>query len=1114
MNSSTERRLYPRISCRVPIASSDLDCRLEGLITNLSLSGMRVQTSSSVRLGERYAFGFSLPAATRPISVELRALHACLEPLQPETYGFRIENLAHRDVRLIKQFILDQMSVDQRRVIQKAFKHLSTSVITPFTEEGKVQALLTRAMATSAIFTLVQEDKPQAVSCLLDDVSIHEGLKLHAADDYASRHFEINAPVIMAFSLDFNAYHGETVLTALEEDRIALEFPKTLFFSEKRSREREAIPAPGKVWLEIELPYPKGSVIQREVLDLSSTGLSFKTPAAETYFLPGTPLRQLRIVSDGKRILEESGEVKHVAPLIEDPESESLKIGVEFVTQQPAIVLTKNTVKVEERTGADRRAASRRLNDRRAGERRQNMLENLSELTRKIASQGLQLYRKGWHVPDAPGSDAEVGIVRYLNRRNEEIVAIVNSTGDGRRILEAPVVIIPPAYGRRKESTGALAMTLVENFRRLRRDIVVLRFDGIRSIGESYKDRSCRFEGKEMINMTLSQGMEDILTTLDYVQGNPNFRATETILVSFSLSSCMARKAILADTAQRVSYWISAWGSPDAQSTIRNSTGGVDFIGNYQRGISCGVTNVLGHLIDNDRFCSDAIRSGMAFLEDAKRDMAKIAVPVTWLYGRYDEWIDPLRIREIMRVKAPGTREVVELSAGHMPTTNDEAMEAYLLITSRIWRHLFREEVEIRKPSATAAIRLRNAEWGRTPKRSLQDQAEYWESYLLGQGHLEVGFDVMAETDEHQQFMRQQIERLDIRCGECVADFGCGTALFHQSLLSLDHTRRLFEPSEIRRPKIWSVDFVEAALEKSRARVSELAARYAIPETSFVFKLASLEVSRLKPIWRFLNGDYFSVEKLKGKIEGLPDYSIDLWHADYSEFLHAVLRGKQLDAAQVHQLNREFALGETEILLDMNLAARFVRRRLEAKDFADSRTFMTLSVGDALDYSRVNASQLNFRKLNFRDSGLNLGLDFETGQFDKILCSIVLSYLFNPLESLLEFERVLKPGGRLVISTFRPDVDMSRIYTRLIQKIEGDPYYETPNGMARADFLNAVRAFANSAAFLLQLEEEGSFRFFSREEFRGLLEEAGFKNILLSDSFGKPHQAYVAVCTK
>lgn len=1099
----------------MPIASRQAEGRLEGFITDLSLNGMRVQTSSSVRLGERYAFGFNLPAIAKAISVQLKALHLCLEPAQPDAYGFRIESLAQKDARLIKQFILDQMSVDQRRVIQKAFKHLSTSVITPFTDHAKIEAVLARALASSAVFTLVQEDKSQAVSCLLDDLS-GRSLKLRAPDDYARRHFDLQVPVILAFSTEFNAYHGETFLTSLEEDCIDVEFPKTLFFSEKRSRERETVPAPGKVFLEMTLPYPKGRVIQREVLDLSSMGLSFKTPAAESYFLPGTPLRQLRILSEGKKIFEESGEVKHVAPLAEELETESLKIGVEFVAKQPAIVLTPSTVKIEERTGGDRREASRRLSDRRAGERRQNMLENLSQFTRKIASQGLQFYRNRWQGLAEPDSDseAEVGLVRYFNRRNEEIVGIVNSTGDGRSRMEAPVVVIPPAYGRRKESTGALAMTLVENFRRLRRNIVVLRFDGVRSIGESYKDRSCRYEGKEMINMTLSQGMEDILTTLDYVRDNPHFDATETILVSFSLSACMARKAILADARQRVSYWISAWGAPDAQSAIRNSTGGVDFIGNYQRGISCGVTNVLGHLIDNDRFCSDAIRSGMAFLEDAKRDMAKIGVPVTWLYGKYDDWIDPQRIREIMRVKSLGTREVVELSTGHMPTTNDEALEAYLMITRHIWRHLFREDTEVRKPSTAAAIRLRNSEWSRTPKYALKDQADYWEKYLLGQGQLEVGFDVMAETEEYQEFMQQQIEWLDIRRGETIGDFGSGTGLFHQALLSLDQTRRLFQDSELNRPMVWSVDFVETALEKSRARLSRLAAQRGIAENSFVFQLASLEVSRLKPVWRFLNGEYFSVEKLKGKIEGLPDYSIDLWNADYSEFLHMALRGKPLEAPELHRLNKEFALGEAEILLDMNLAARFVRRRLETKDFADARHFKGLLEADALDYSQVNASHLNFKKLDFRSSTLNFSLPFETDQFDKILCSIVLSYLFNPLESLVEFERILSPGGRLVISTFRPDVDMSRIYTRLIQKIEGDPHYETPNGMARENFLNAVRSFANSAAFLLQLEEEGRFKFFSREEFRQLLEQAGFKNILLYDSFGKPHQAHIAMCTK
>lgn len=1113
LTSSTERRLYPRIGCRVPVASIELGPRLEGIITNLSLNGLRIQTSAAVRLGARYLFNVSLPSAPKPILAESKALHLCLDPPSSETYGFRIENLNQKDSRLLKQFILDQMSIDQRRVIQKAFKYLNTSTVTPLTDQDKILALLSRASASRAVFTLVQEDKAQAVSCFLHRVS-NGTLELGSEDDYARRHFDLQVPVIVAFSTNFNAYHSETFLSSMDKGHIYAEVPQTLFFSEKRSRERESVFSPGKVFLEMTLPYPKGKVLQREVLDLTSTGLSFKTPATESYFLPGTPLRQIHVVSEGRRIFEESGEVKHVSPLVEEPQEEALKIGVEFLARQQSIVLTGDAVKVEERRGIDRRGVPRRQGDRRSGERRQGVLENLTEFTRKVASQGLQFYRDRWYGIQTAEPGSEVKLVRYFNRHHEEIVGIVNSTADSRARIEAPVVIVPPAYGRRKESTGALALTLVENFRRFRRDVVVLRFDGIRSIGESYKDRSCRFEGKEMINMTLSQGMEDILTTLDFVQDNPHFKATEVLLVSFSLSSCMARKALIADTRQRVGYWISAWGAPDAQSAIRNSTGGIDFVGNYQRGISCGVTNVLGHLIDNDRFCSDAIRSGMAFLEEAKRDMTRIVVPVTWLYGKYDDWIDPLRIREMMRVEAPGTREIVELSTGHMPTTNDEAMEAYLLITRHIWRFLFREDIEVNRPTPSTAVQLRNAEWGRTPKYALKDQASYWEKYLLGQGHLEVGFDVMAETEEYRSFMRQQIELLDIRRGETVADFGSGTGLFHQALFDLEPMRRLLTSPEAPRTTVWSVDFVEAALEKSRGRLSRLADKHGFDAGAFVFQQANLEVSRFKPVWRFLNGEYCSVARLKGRIEGLPDYSVDIWSEDYNDFLHEILRGKTLGPRDVHRLHKEFALGEAEILLDMNLAARFVRRKLEIQDFVDSRRFKRLPHADALDYTLLDASQLNFKKLAFRSSSLNFSLPFGTHQFDKLLCSIVLSYLFNPWESLLEFYRVLGPQGRLVISTFRPNADMSRIYTRLVQKIENDPHYPVPIDMSRDDFLGAVRSFANSAAFLLQLEEEGRFRFFSREEFRDLLEAAGFRNIRLHDSFGQPHQAHTAVCTK
>ncbi len=736
-------------------------------------------------------------------------------------------------------------------------------------------------------------------------------------------------------------------------------------------------------------------------------------------------------------------------------------------------------------------------------------------MTKRIASHGLNYYRHRWlGLTDRQKVESPVDIVTYFNHRNEEIVAILNTTSKSQKKIKAPVVIIPPAFGRRKETTGILALTLVENFKRHQRDVVVLRFDGIRCIGESYKDPSCRFEGKEMINMTLSQGMEDILTALDFVYDNPRFVPTDVILVSFSLTACMARRALVSDGKKRVGYWITAWGASDAQAAIRNATGGVDFIGNYQKGISCGVTNVLGHLVDNDRFCSDAIKSGMAFLDDAKRDMAKIQIPVTWLYGKYDDWINPGRIRDIMSIKAKGPREVVELPTGHVPTTNEEALQTYRLITKYIWRYLFIEDTEILDSPPSGATKLRNAEWSRTPKSAIRNQTDYWEKYLLGQGQLEIGFDVMAETQEYQGFMAKQIELLEIHSRELVGDLGSGTGLFNQALMNDEKYRRLFRSSNGSCPKILTVDFVNSALEKSRQRLSRVAAHHDLNEGCFEFRLANLEVSRLKPIWRFLQGEYFSVTKLKGKIEGLPDYSVDLWTKDYSEFLHEILRGKILTSKDVRRLHKEFSRGEAEIILDMNRAARFVLKKLVAEDFKDPRQFCHVLEGNHLDYSKLDTSLLRFGKLSFRKSTLDLSLPFQDAQFHKILSSIVLSYLFNPEESLQEFHRILKPEGKLVVSTFRPDVDMSRVYTRLIQQVETNPDYVIPHNMTRDDFLNAVRSFANSAAFLLHLEEEGHFRFLSRVELKTLLESAGFDRINLYDSFGYPPQAYIAVASK
>ena len=123
----------------------------------------------------------------------------------------------------------------------------------------------------------------------------------------------------------------------------------------------------------------------------------------------------------------------------------------------------------------------------------------------------------------------------------------------------------------------------------------------------------------------------------------------------------------------------------------------------------------------------------------------------------------------------------------------------------------------------------------------------------------------------------------------------------------------------------------------------------------------------------------------------------------------------------------------------------------------------------------------------------------------------MLSYLGNPIETVREFHRVLRPGGVVVVSTMQPDFDMSRIYQQMLRRLQSDPNLPLPPGTDRATFLRDVREFLNSAAFLSILAEEGQFAFFSREELTMMVERAGFRRVEIHSSFGDPPQALIAV---
>lgn len=136
----------------------------------------------------------------------------------------------------------------------------------------------------------------------------------------------------------------------------------------------------------------------------------------------------------------------------------------------------------------------------------------------------------------------------------------------------------------------------------------------------------------------------------------------------------------------------------------------------------------------------------------------------------------------------------------------------------------------------------------------------------------------------------------------------------------------------------------------------------------------------------------------------------------------------------------------------------------------------------------------------YQKSDLDSPLPYDELFFDKICFSLVISYLFNPLEALREMRRVLKKRGCIVATSLKPHCDLSVIYTNFI------------SSSSSTEEATEARSLLSNAGMIKQKESQGHYRFFSESELKGLMIAAGFVNVRILRSFG--NQVNVAVAEK
>jgi len=1007
-------------------------------LVNISETGVFLRTLASYAHGSRLALKITLPDG-KAYTVQGSIVRTDAEK---GGVGVRFLDMDGRSRTSLARSLYDCIVLRDMEKLKARYPFLNTGDMVLFEKEAKIASLLhtARESGTEVVVMRVKHRTPE----ILRMTDIQPPLTCRFGGENLDVKFKTSDLIFASFQLGYATYNFETVINRFSPDGKWMDclYPHVVFYSEKRNENR--IQPIGDLRIEIPLPSFYNSMIKGRITDISRSGVCFIGDREAPVMLKGTPIEALSIYEGDKFLWEESGEVRYVTRNGNDPADE-VKVGIQFGIGRMSIQAVQ-TPEISRRASEDERddesrpwAKLRRATD-------------LNALSRKSPE-----------------------VIRLENQKGEEIVGLLNTSMplDHKPV---PVVLIPTAFGKTKETLFSLALTLVENFHLQGKPLAVIRFDGIRRKGESYKDPEASEPPYEMLNANISQGAKDIQAVLDWLRINPKLKASAVILVSFSLSALETRIVLRNESCRRrIDYWISCMGTLEFRNLMNRVNCGLDLLEQYQLGIKLGVRPVLGNLISVEPYAGDVVESRVATLDQAREDMRHFDIPITWIYGEHDKWIKPEFVRDVMSVQAAGRREVISVPLGHNARTSQEALRLFGTITSLVHRHLHNSMIHPVSPNKRNLEIMLRAEKDRLPPRKLKDRKTYWERYLIGENNL-MGFDIFAWSDDYMQMIEDQRQALEISPQDRLLDLGGGTGNF------IEHLLRIGSPF----PSLVTIaDLIPEAMKHARGKTTKLAESLNIHQPILGVCLDA-ETNRYLPVRRFLNGEIAGFEELADRIENLDLKSAMKIQDNYSPRLHRILRGAPMDSVIDDWLRGCFELPEYRIIKDFNMAARFVTGGLKGKP--------------------------SYRRLLFPgNKEANLHLPFKPGYFNKILLSLVLSYLFNPVETLREIRRIIHPDGLLVLSSMRPDTDASGPFTRVLDKIEAMPAEALPPEWPKARLLDSLRSFLNDAQALTELEEAGAFDFFDPEKLDELLEEAGWDVLRTIQTFGAPPQGYIVV---
>jgi ubiquinone/menaquinone biosynthesis C-methylase UbiE/esterase/lipase len=174
-------------------------------------------------------------------------------------------------------------------------------------------------------------------------------------------------------------------------------------------------------------------------------------------------------------------------------------------------------------------------------------------------------------------------------------------------------------------------------------------------------------------------------------------------------------------------------------------------------------------------------------------------------------------------------------------------------------------------------------------------------------------------------------------------------------------------------------------------------------------------------------------------------------------------------------------------------------------DFLEDATAQASRKIKELESEFKTKASLLYRAADFFDhqfvvADLEMYIPFPDNFFDQVCANFVLSYLQNPDKVIRELWRVLRPGGKIVISSLKPNADLSEVYRNFISVAESPREIEEG------------RKLLSNAGMIRLKEVVGVYHFYNEKELKATVRKAGFRRVKTFHAFG--NQANLVVCSK